>query len=66
MKKVVLGLIALLSFTACNKNDFEPMTDQEIKEAKYAAAFEQVFGTISQKIKIKIVTTAVAIQTTNH
>jgi hypothetical protein len=40
-------LIALLSFTACNKNDFEPMTDQEIKEAKYAAAFEQVFGTIS-------------------
>ena len=47
MKKVVLGLIALLSFTACNKNDFEPMTDQEIKEAKYAAAFEQVFGTIS-------------------
>ena len=47
MKKVILGLIALLSFTACNKNDFEPMTDQEIKEAKYAAAFEQVFGTIS-------------------
>ena len=47
MKKVVLGLIAILSFTACNKNDFEPMTDQEIKEAKYAAAFEQVFGTIS-------------------
>ena len=47
MKKVVLGLIALLSFTACNKNDFEPMTDQEIKEAKYAAAFEHVFGTIS-------------------
>ena len=40
-------MIALLSFTACNKNDFEPMTDQEIKEAKYAAAFEQVFGTIS-------------------
>ena len=25
----------------------DPMTDQEIKEAKYAAAFEQVFGTIS-------------------
>jgi len=47
MKKVILGLIVLLSFTACNKNDFEPMTDQEIKEAKYAAAFEQVFGTIS-------------------
>ena len=47
MKKVILGLIALLSFTACNKNDFEPMTDQEIKEAKYAAEFEQVFGTIS-------------------
>ena len=47
MKKVIWGFIALLSFTACNKNDFEPMTDQEIKEAKYAAAFEQVFGTIS-------------------
>ncbi len=47
MKKVVLGLIALLSFTACSNHDFEAMTAQEIKEAQYAAAFEQTFGTIS-------------------
>ena len=47
MKKVVLGLVALLSFTACNKHDFEVITTQEIKEAQYAAAFEQVFGTVS-------------------
>lgn len=47
MKKVVLGLIALLSFTACNKHDFEVITTQEIKEAQYAAAFEQVFGAVS-------------------
>lgn len=46
MKKIIFGLIALLSFTACN-HDIETLTPQEIKEAKYAAAFEQVFGTIS-------------------
>ena len=48
MKKVVLGLIALLSFTACSNHDFEDMTAQEIKEAQYAAAFEQTFGEISK------------------
>lgn len=46
MKKIIFGIIALLSFTACN-HDIETLTPQEIKEAKYAAAFEQVFGTIS-------------------
>ena len=48
MKKVILGLIALLSFTACSNHDFETMTAQEIKEAQYAAAFEQTFGEISK------------------
>ena len=38
MKKVVLGLIALLSFTACNKNDFD-YSPQEAVTAKYNDVF---------------------------
>ena len=44
MKKVVLGLIALLSFTACNKNDFD-YNPQEAVTAKYNDAFIKTFGT---------------------
>ena len=44
MKKVVLGLIALLSFTACNKNDFD-YSPQEAVTAKYNDAFIKTFGT---------------------
>lgn len=44
MKKVVLGLIALLSFTACNKNDFD-YNPQEAVTAKYNDVFIKTFGT---------------------
>lgn len=45
MKKVVLGLIALLSFTACNKNDFD-YNPQEAVTAKFEAEFAKTFGEI--------------------
>ena len=45
MKKVVLGLIALLSFTACNKNDYSP---QEAANAKFEAEFAKTFGEIDK------------------
>ena len=41
MKKVILGSIALLSFTACNKNDYSP---QEAANAKFEAEFAKTFG----------------------
>ena len=47
MKKVVLGLIALLSFTACNKNDFD-YNPQEAANAKFEAEFAKTFGEIDK------------------
>ena len=49
MKKYLMSGIAALSifagFTCCsNKDDFEPMTQEQIQEAKYAEAFVKVFG----------------------
>ena len=44
MRKLLLGLVSLLAFTACNHNDFEPMSTQEMKDAKYSAKFEKTFG----------------------
>ena len=44
MKKIILGLIALLSFTACNKHDFEVITTQEAVTAKYNDVFIKTFG----------------------
>ena len=49
MKKYLMSGIAALSitaaFTSCsNKDDFEPMTQEQIQEAKYAEAFVKVFG----------------------
>jgi hypothetical protein len=46
MKKLVLGLIALLSFTACNKNDFDYYNPQEAANAKFEAEFAKTFGKI--------------------
>lgn len=45
MKKVILGLIALLSFTACNKNDYSP---QEAANAKFKTEFVNAFGNINK------------------
>lgn len=45
MKKVILGLITLLSFTACNKNDYSP---QEAANAKFEAEFAKTFGEIDK------------------
>lgn len=47
MKKVVLGLIALLSFTACNKNDFD-YNPQEAANTKFEAEFAKTFGEIDK------------------
>ena len=45
MRKLLLGLVSLLAFTACNHNDFEPMNTQEVKEQKFANDFISEFGT---------------------
>lgn len=45
MKKVILGLIVLLSFTACNKNDYSP---QEAANAKFKTEFVKAFGNIDK------------------
>ena len=44
MKKVILGLFALLSFAACHNNDIETLTPQEIVTNNYNAAFVNAFG----------------------
>ena len=44
MRKLLLGLVSLLTFTACNHNDFEPMSTQEIVTNNYNAVFVKTFG----------------------
>jgi hypothetical protein len=44
MRKLLLGLVSLLAFTACNHNDFEPMSTQEIVTNNYNAVFVKTFG----------------------
>lgn len=43
MKKIIFGMIALLSFTACN-HDIETLTPQEIVTKEYNDAFINTFG----------------------
>lgn len=43
MKKIIFGIIALLSFTACN-HDIETLTPQEIVTKEYNDAFINTFG----------------------
>jgi hypothetical protein len=47
MKKIIFGIIALLSFTACNKNDFD-YSPQEAANAKFEAEFAKTFGEIDK------------------
>ena len=43
MKKVILGLVAMLGFVSCS-NDFETFTTEEIVTNNYNAAFINTFG----------------------
>ena len=47
MKKVILGLIGLLTFIGCHKNDFE-FNPQEAATAKFEAEFARTFGEIDK------------------
>lgn len=47
MKKVILGLIAMLSFAACSNNDFD-FSPQEAANAKFEAEFVKTFGKIDK------------------
>lgn len=44
MKKIVLFLMALLFITACSKNEFTPMTQEEMITQSYNEAFIKTFG----------------------
>lgn len=47
MKKVFFGLIALLSFTACDKDDFN-YNPQKAANAKFEADFTKTFGEVDE------------------
>lgn len=44
MKKIVLFLMTLLFITACSKNEFTPMTQEEMITQSYNEAFIKTFG----------------------
>ena len=44
MKKIVLFMVSILALASCNKNDFEALTPQEVKEYEYAAVFADSIG----------------------
>lgn len=47
MKKIIFGIITLLSFTACN-HDIETYTPQEAVNAKFESEFVKTFGEIDK------------------
>lgn len=42
--KIFLMLTLMLTFMACNHNDFEPMTTEEIAKANFQSTFYKTFG----------------------
>ena len=47
----IAALSIFAGFTSCsNKDDFEPMTQEQITSAKYKQAFEAAFGTVNPNV----------------